>query len=323
MRALSEFKISHVRVMPAAVASHYFRDLLNQLKSKESHVMKHNFRKRVLLFAILSVSLSGCGFLGSMRKPDDRFRAKNNYSYLGNANEIRNTQKGIVIGKIDIDPGRAVGLTGAMVARYYETDANAGSIFKISRVENGRLTPETFSVRYHYSKNYGIIPLGTDVKTVPTDDVFAGNLPRNRDDDFKEMGSVGMLTSDLFLGTTRTRRALAYNTNYPPGWFIVQLAPGRYRIHDIQHEYYTDQTTSNTSRTVTTYTFSVPSDQSVEFEVVAGNVNYIGNYRYSFTTNQEFELIRNVTEDVATSVLNVEMKRRGVSGFNWPRIVAK
>lgn len=271
--------------------------------------------------ALLSVGLSGC--VGAMRKPDDRFRAKNNYTYLQNAKEIQNTQKGIVIGKIDIDPGRAVGLIGSMVTSYYETDANAGSIFRISRIENGRVTPETFSVQYHYSKNYGIIPLGTDVKTVPTRDVFAGNLPKSRDKDFKELGSVGMLTSDLFLGTTRTRRALAYNTNYPPGWFIVQLSPGRYKIHDIQHEYTKIKKISNTMDELTTRTFTVLSDQSVEFEVVAGNVNYIGNYRYSFTNNQDYELIRTVNENDAASVLNVEMKRRGISGFNWPRIVSK
>lgn len=259
----------------------------------------------------------GCGTIGgAFKKPTDSFRKKNNYTYLENRKELSNPSFGVVIGKVDIDPSRAVGRVGRGVTNYYGTDANAGSMFKIYRIENGREVLVDFKVEYLYQRKYGIIPLGKSVKKVSTDEVFAGNLPQKRSKDFKQMGSGGALLSDLFLGTNKTRRGIAYFTQYPTGWFVVQLPPGEYVLKNLEHEYseMKEDRFRNTN-TITTRSFRVANGPN--FRVDGGQVNYIGNFRYFMSNESQFDLEQTHTPEVARQIIEAEFRRQKVSNFSW------
>jgi hypothetical protein len=271
----------------------------------------------VLSAGLLLILLTGCGTIGgAFKKPTEKYRQKTHYTYVENRSELSNPAHGLLIGKVDIDPSRAVGSIGRTVTNYYGTDANAGSMFKIYRVEGGQEVPVDFKVEFVYQRRYGIIPLGKAVSRVQTSDVFAGNIPTNRSRDFKNMGSGGAFLSDLFLGTTKTKRGITYFTQFPTGWFIVQLPPGEYVLKNLEHEYseMREDRFRNTS-TITTRTFRVGNGPQIHVE--GGQINYMGNYRYFMTSESAFDVEQTHTPDIARQIVQAEFKRQRVTNFNW------
>lgn len=283
--------------------------------------MSH-LRNTFTALLLLSIFVGGCSpyiWYDSSSNISESYRTKNYYTYLLDSTEVDDPGYGLIVGEIDVNAYSLI-KDAPMRYEYMREESrdndflnsyynNVGSVFNIERIDGESATPVNLNITFRKQRKYAVIPYGFKISDTKTYDVFAGNIPKTRKQDFKPLlGGSASYVQQYLLPDGAIKIHRAYHSQFPKGWFVLRLPEGRYRITNIGAEVrstYEDDNPGAYYSTVTTENYTVNIPIGFEFTVANGEISYAGSHLYTYHTNgtathsrlpDQLSLAREITE---------------------------